>query len=557
MDNDIEYTYNDYINDVSEKKIKTCKAVQNAVKRHLNDLKKSKKDFPYYFDEQYAKNAINFFCEMVHTQGDLALTKLKPEPWQQFIIASIYGWRSKETKLRRFNRAYIQMARKQGKSFLASAVGLYDLISEPGAQVVSAATKREQAKIVFNDAKNTVKYSKMLSKYISTWSHALTFKDGSFTYISNDSKTTDGLNPSCAIIDELHAHKTDDLLNVLQSGMGARKQPLLFLITTAGHDLSNPCYAEYERVEKMLAGAKGYENEKYFGIIYELDKGDSPENKENWIKANPNLGVSVSVEGIENDLKNAKQKSTAMAEFLTKRMNIWVNNNDCWIDDQHWSRCIKKFDEKQLTGLDCWGGIDLSKTTDFTAYTLYFNLPNGKRYAKHRFYIPKESIEKHLKTDTYLIENWIKAGYIRATDGETVDYDFMFEDIRKDASVYNIKQIAYDRNLSSLIIGPLAESYDMVEFNQSKAYMSEPSKAWETAITKSLIIDPNPVMRWMVSCATIYTDANDNIKVVKPEYNKSSKRIDGVITSIMANCLLEVAAAENEKKNINVLDYFN
>ena len=551
----MDYEYNKYADDIANGRITACKAVKLAVKRHLGDLRKQEDSFPYIFKDDYAQRAIDFFCEQVHTKGALARQKLHPEPWQQFIIAMIYGWRRKDNGKRRFRRVYLQVARKNGKTFFASGVGLYDLVSEPGAEVYSGATKRDQAKIAFTNARNTVRYSSVLSQIIKVHAQSLTCGDGKFEALSSDSKVQDGLNPSCAIIDEYHAHKTDELLNVIESGMGARQQPLTFIITTAGHELSNPCHEEYERVCKMLEGAKGYENDSYFAIVYELDKGDDPSNERNWIKANPNLDVpgAISTDELRKALVNARQKSTGMAEFLTKRMDVWINNAECWIDDLHWQRCIRRFSEKKLTGLKCFGALDLSKTTDFTAYTLYFLLPDGRKYAKHRFYIPKDMIEVRMRTDTYLIEKWVRDGYITATSGETVDYGFMFEDIRKDAQLYDIEEIAYDRNLSSLIIAPLADSFNMVEFNQGIAYMSEPSKAWEKAVSEKKIIDNNPVMRWMVSCASIRTDPNDNIKVVKPQFTKTSRRIDGVITSIMANNRLDVYYAREEaEKSLDV-----
>ena len=546
----MEYRYNEYIDDVLSGRITTCRMVRLAVKRHQDDLRKSGGSFPYLFDDPHARNAIDFFREQVHTKGALARQKLRPEPWQQWVIAMLYGWRRKDNGKRRFRRVYLQVARKNGKTFFASGVGLYDLVSEPGSEVYSAATKRDQAKIAFTNAKNTVRYSSVLGQFIHVHAQNLTCGDGKFEALSSDSKVQDGLNPSCAIIDEYHAHKTDELLNVIASGMGAREQPLIFIITTAGHELSNPCHEEYERVCKMLEGVRGYENETYLGIIYELDKGDDPANERNWVKANPNLDVpgALSTDELRKALKDAKQKSTGMAEFLTKRMDVWINNAETWIDDRHWSRCVRRFSEKRLAGLRCWGAIDLSKTTDFTVWTLYFLLEDGRMYAKHRFYIPRDMIEARMRTDTYLIEKWVRDGWITATPGETVDYGFMFEDIRRDADVYDIQEIAYDRNLSSLIIAPLADSFNMVEFNQGIAYMSEPSKAWEKAVTEGRIIDNNPVMRWMVSCATIRTDPNDNIKVVKPQFTKSSRRIDGVITSIMAMNRLEVARGEQMRE---------
>lgn len=547
----MDFTYNNYIDDVLTGKIKVCKHLKMAVKRHVNDLKASEETFPYYFDDKKAQQAILFFCFLVHTKGKLAGTRLHPEPWQQFIIAVVYGWRRKDNKKRRFKRVYIQLARKNGKSFLAAGFALYDLLTEPGAEVYSAATKKEQAKIVFEDAKNTVKYSDTLRKIFHNLAHAITCGDGRFTALSSDSQTQDGLNPSCAVIDEYHAHKTDDLINVIESGMGMREQPLTLIITTAGHELSYPCYEEYQRCCKMLEGQKGYQNDSYAAFIYELDKGDDPENPANWIKANPCLDLpgAVSSESLHEALKNAKQKSSGMAEFLTKRMDIWINNSEVWIDYNHWIRCHKRFSEKKLIGLKCWAAIDLSKRRDFTVVTFYFWISAlNKKYAKHFFYIPRDQIEIKMKQDAYKIEEWVKEGYITATPGETVDYSYMFNDIVKFSQEHEIVEIAYDRNLSELLIEPLSDKFVMVDFAQSITAMSEPSKAWEKEVSDCQIIDNNPVMDWMVSCATAREDANGNIKIEKPQSNKTSKRIDGVITSIMADDRCNNGLAEQERE---------
>ena len=552
----MDYTYNEYINDISKGHIPACKKVKQAVLRHINDLKAAEKGtFPYHFDDSYAQRAVDFFGELVHTKGEFAGKKLHPEPWQQFIIAMLYGWRRNDNGLRRFRRAYIQIARKNGKTFFSSGVGLYDLMSEPGSEVYSAATKHDQAMRCFADAKNSVKYSKTFRKYITSLAHALTFRDGKMTALSSDSKTLDGLNPSCAIIDEYHAHKTDELLNVIESGMSSRRQPMLFIITTAGHDRNVPCYEEYERVSKILAGVKGYENETYFCIVYELDPKDDWKNEKNWYKANPNLGVSVKTDDLRIKAKNALQKSTDEVEFRTKNLDVWMNAAEVWITDTKWQKCMKRFDEKRLEGLRCWGGIDLSKRLDFTAFTWYFALEDGRRYAKHYFFIPEQQIDVKMKTDSYLIRQWIQEGYIYATPGDTVDYDFMFEKILADGKKYDVQEIAYDRNLAEHLIQQLSDVYTCVEFNQSITGMSEPSKDWEKLVVDGKLTDSNPVMRWMVSCASVKPDANGNIKPLKPDANKSSKRIDGVITSIMADNRLEIALqAENEQNRFSIGD---
>lgn len=546
----MDFTYNQYIDDILTNKIKSCKHLKMAVKRHVNDIKRSKESFPYYFDENKAQKAIKFFCLLVHIKGKLAGQFLHPLPWQQFIIAVLYGWRRKDNNKRRFKRCYLQVARKNGKTFFSAGVGLYDLITEPGAEVYSAATKKEQAKICFNAAKASVNYSKPLKKYIKSHAHNITCGEGKMTALSADTQTQDGLNPSCGIIDEYHAHKTDELLSVIESGMGMREQPLIFIITTAGHNLSYPCYEEYQRCCKLLEGAHGYENEEYAVFIYELDKNDDYTNPANWIKANPCLDEegAVSSEGIKSALLEAQQKPSKLSEFLTKRMDIWVNNAESWIDWNHWSRCHKRFSEKKLIGQRCWGALDLSKRRDFTVATFYFYV-NNKKEAVHFFYIPKEQIKIKMQQDSYKIEQWVKEGYITATPGETVDYSFMFQDIIEFSKTHEIMEIAYDRNLSELIIEPLADKFTMVDFAQSITAMSEPSKDWEAAVSDSQIIDNNPVMDWMVSCASIKEDANGNIKVIKPEANKTSKRIDGVITSIMANNRLENALAEEARES--------
>ena len=543
----MNFTYEEYISDVSTGKITVCKKVKLAVQRHVDDLKQAEKGgFPFYFDHQKAQTAIIFFTQLTHTKGKLAGTQFKPEPWQQFIIAMIYGWRRNDNGTRRFRRAYIQIARKNGKTFLSSGVALYDLVTEKGAEVYSAATKRDQALRCFQDAKNTIKYSKTLRKYVQMYAHALKCKDGTMQALSSDSHTLDGLNPSCAIIDEYHAHKTDELLNVIETGMSARTQPLLFIITTAGNDRNVPCYEEYERCSKILERARGYENEEYFCMIFELDKRDDWKNEKNWYKANPNLGVSVEIDDLRMKYQNALQKSTDEASFRTKNLNEWLNVADVWINATRWNKCIKRFNEERLLGLPCYGGIDLSKRLDFTAFTWYFLLENGKRYAKHYFFIPEGQIENKMRGDSYLIRQWIKEGYIFATPGETVDYSFMFNKIIEDSKKYNVQEIAFDRNLAEHLIQDLADTFTMVDFNQSLTGMSEPSKDWEQLIADGNLIDNNPVMAWMVSCCTVKPDANGNIKPIKPDTMKSTKRIDGVITSIMANNRLEINQADLE-----------
>lgn len=534
---DDRYTWGVYVTDIMGGKIQACKSARGAVLRHVNDIKRSNKDaaYPYHFDEERARLAVDFFYELRHSKGKWAGQKFTPEPWQQFIIASLYGWRFRETGLRRFRKAYVQVARKNGKTFLGAGIELYDLITEPGAEVYSAATTREQARISFTDAKRMVQKSPELQEHIKSFRDTLVCGDSVCKALSSDDNTLDGLNPSCALVDEYHAHKNDSLVGVIQTGMGSREQPLLFIITTAGFNTASVCHEEYEIAKHIIAGDNGYENEEYFAIIYELDKGDDWKNHKIWIKANPNIDISVSLKYLQSQLREALQKTSKEAEFKTKNLNHWVSSREGWISYEKWKRAHKPFDEKELSGRLCFGAIDLSQALDFTVLTWYFWIEETKKfYAKHHFYIPEEQIEPKLKSDSPQIRKWIERGFITAIPGETIDYDFMREDILSDATMYDVQEIAFDPYLSKKLITELKDQFDMIEMSQLMRKLSEPSKNWEKLVTDGDVIDNNPVMEWMVGCASIYTDATGNIKVQKPKINRDSKRIDGVITSIMA-----------------------
>jgi phage terminase large subunit-like protein len=555
------YTWESYIDDVSTGKVTTCKTVRAVIARHRRDLDRAKSgdpEFPYQFSPDRARLAIDFFQELRHSKGKWAGQKFKAEPWQQFIIASIYGWRVPDTGLRRFRKCYCQMARKQGKTFLGAGVELYDLITEPGAEVYSAATTREQAKISFTDAKRMVQKSPDLQQYIKTYRDTLVYGDAHCKALISEDNTLDGLNPSCALIDEYHAHRDDSLVGVIQTGMGSREQPLLFIITTAGFNTAGVCHEEYEIAKHIIAGDDGYENDEYFAIIYELDKEDDWRDRRNWIKANPNLGVSVSMEYMESQFREALQKTSKETEFKTKNLNIWVNSRASWISYEKWKRCHNVFDEEILRGMPCFGAIDLSQVLDFTVLTWYFWIPEaGRFYAKHRFYIPEAQIDAKMKTDSGKIRTWIDRGYIKAIPGETIDYDYMREDILSDATLYEVTEIAFDPYLSKKLITDLKDEFTMIEFSQKMNKMSEPSKNWEKLVTDGKLIDNNPVMEWMVGCTEIYTDANGNIKVQKPKINRDSKRIDGVITSIMAydRARIWLDANDGDAPSAHIMDF--
>jgi phage terminase large subunit-like protein len=563
----IEKGYYRYVNDIQKGNIVSCKSVRLAIDRFERDIKASQQEeFPYYFDEKQADKVIRFVETMKQYEGDFAGLPLKLEPWQQFIVANIHGWRRKADKVRRFTKAFIFVARKNGKTILASTLALYDLLTEPGAQVYSAATRRDQAAIAFKNVVQFIKYNPTLQQLLKLYRNSIVYEKtaSKFEALSKEFKGFDGLNPSLILLDEVAAQTDADLLNVLTSGQYSRVAPLSLLITTGHHSLQTVGRLEYEGAQRLLDKSIGVKDERTFAILYELDEGDDWRDESVWIKANPNLGVSVKLEHLLSARDNAITMPHTATEFKVKNCNLWLSGNSSWITDQDWLPAIENIRENEITpellaDAPCCAAVDLSKRNDITAYTKYFWIEAySKYYAEHRFYIPKEQIVEKMKTDSLLIQQWVDEGIITAIPGRVIDYNVLYDDIKADLEQYRIHEIAFD-NWNSLDlqrqIGPLTTLY---EFPQNYKNMSSPSKDWEASILRKEIIDANPVMRWMVGCAGIYIDPNGNIKPVKSSHDpSSSQRIDGVVTSIMAMARLKALMQGGEvETEYSVDDFF-
>ena len=537
----MEYTAEQYIDDVLSGKILTNKLVKLAVKRHVEDLIRfSAEDSPYYFDEEAAKFGIDFFSFLKHTKGKWAGQPVILEPWQQFIISVIYGWKKRKTGKRRFRVAYIEVARKNGKSTMFAGIGLKGTIAdgEAEAEVYSAATKKDQAKIVWDQARNMVKKSGDLKKILKLFQNSISHEgSGSkFVPLSSDVDSMDGLNVSLGLIDEYHAHKNDEMYNILRSAMGSRTQPLLAIITTAGFNTSSSCKREHDYVVQLLEGRQ--ENEEYFGIIYSLDKGDDWQDERNWIKSNPNLGISIDLDDFRNQYAGAKSRPSKINEFKTKRLNIWTTAYTRWILDSKWRKNVRSVRLEDFEGRDCYTAIDLSTTIDISGYCHCF--PPVGNETKHtlfwRFFIPEENLrERSLKEDVPY-DVWIKRGFVTATPGDVIDYEFIEQALLKDAEMFNILEIPYDPyNATQFVSSLMDEGMECVAFKQGITSISPAAKMFETKVLRNeIIVEDNPVMDYMIGCAEVYSDASGNIKVIKPDRKTSNKRIDGVIMAIMA-----------------------
>ena len=524
-------TMQEYIDGVLSGKIVVGELMRLAVERHVRDLGQQL-DTGLVFDERAGNRAVRFIEHLTHTKGKWAGRPLMLEGWQKFIVASIFGWKRPDGT-RRFRRAYVEVARKNGKTTLAAGLSLYMLTSdgEPRAEVYSVAAVRDQAKICFNDAKQAVIGSD-LKKYVKVWSKALTQEDTASTYqaLSSDAGIHDGYSPSCVIVDEYHAHPNNDMFDVMVSGTGARRQPLMFIITTAGFNKNYPCYEFRKNAINVLRGV--VDDDSLFVAIFTMDAEDEWDDPANWVKANPNIGVSVDADYIAEQVHDAKNRPEAVRNVKTKHLNMWVDAEKTWILDEKWQLCAGETDREDLLGRPCWGGLDLANVSDMTAFVLMFH-ENDRYQVLPFFWIPEETLREKVRSSNASFEAWVNAGYVTVTPGNVTDYDFVEADILRICAQYDVRAIAYDRwNSSQAVIDLQNEGLEMTPFGQGYASMSTPTKEFERLVLTGLMEHfGNPVLRWQLASVAIATDPAGNIKVDK---RKSSQKVDGIVAAVEA-----------------------
>ena len=503
-----------------------------SVKRHLSDLENSAKT-GYYFNKNAALKAFAFFSLLRHSKGEFAGRPFELSDWQMFIVWCLFGWMRSDGS-RRFRYAYVEVARKNGKTTFAAAIALYMLVldGEDGAEVYMAATTRGQARICWTEARNMVGKSSALTKKIQRWSHALTMEStlSKMEPLSRDSDKLDGLNPHFAVIDEFHAHKTDDLYNVLKSATGARRQPMLFTITTAGFDKLGPCFSMRKTYIDILKGIK--EQENTFVIIFTLDEVDDWKDPKNWGKSNPNLGVSVKAEYLNEEFNSAVNRGgSEEVNFKTKNLNVWVDAPTVWIPDELVVKCSHGVTDEDLIGQTCYAGLDLASHVDITALALYF--PELKAVKVH-YWIPEAKVEE--ESDRVDYKRWVAQGRIFTTEGNVIDIDTHVDQIYEIVKRYNCRNIAFDpaKAYHGTVQGLQKKGLNQVldEFDQGIRSMSEPTRELERMVTGGEIdLMGDPVLRWMFRNAVAVKDANDNIKLHKA---KSQNKIDGLIAVVNA-----------------------
>lgn len=536
----------EYATKVMGGEILACEYVVLACERYMRDLShEDTKDFPYYYDQAEAERCCSFFEALPHVKGKLAGLNqtIELEPWQCFLMCNIYGWRKSGTKNRRFRTAYVEIPRKNGKSPMGSGVALLGLSfdNEYGAEVYTAASKKDQAEICFGDARAMLEKDSEFCDYfgIEYNTRAIYVKqtNSSIKALAKDQRgTLDGLNIHCSVIDELHAHKDAATWNVIASGVAAREQPLVFAITTAGFDRGGICYDKHMYTIKLLQNV--FTDESFFGIIYTIDKKDDWRDQSSWEKANPNYGVSVNKEYIEAACKEAQNSPSNLNNFLTKHLNVWCSSDAAWIDMLKFDECADpSMTEKECIekGMDLFVAVDMASKKDFCAISkVYLGSVDGYKnyYVFTEQFINDDALEK---STIESLKGWAHEGYIKTNRGETTDFNNIENRIKEIAKL-KPKYIAFDAYQAAQIMQNLKDAgiKNVVEYGQHIKNMSEPMKEFEAAVLdKRFHYTGDPVFNWMVSNVIAYQNAEGNIK---PTRNKNAKfdKIDSAVATIMA-----------------------
>ncbi len=514
------------------------KLVKLGCKRHLRDLELGA-ERGLVWRPDAAQFRIGFYPRFLrHSKGEWARRPVELSPWQKFIIGCLFGWKRADGT-RRFRSAYLEVSRKNGKSTMLAGVGLDMLVcdGEPGAEIYAAATKKDQARIIFDEAKRMVASSPELAAELARFKSNISV-DGTaskFEPLSSDEKTLDGLNPHCVLIDELHKHKTRALLDVLDTALGARRQPLLIIITTAGDDSPESVYAqENDYATKVLEGT--IEDDATLAYIATIDKGDRWDDPAVWEKANPNLGISVKFDDLERQAKKAAKSPSAQSAFLRLRLNVRTSSAERAIDMETWAKNgLARFDPAEMRGRKCWAGLDLSSKIDISAFVKLFEPmePGGRMRIVARFWMPLDTLEERAQKDRVPFRQWVDQGHIEVTPGNVVDHGEIERAVLADHDEHAIASVAYDPwNATQLAASLVGQGVPMVEFIQGLRSYSEPTKELlNLLVSNRLDHGGNPVLAWMASNLKTQRDKNENLM---PHKLHSTGRIDGITALIMA-----------------------
>lgn len=512
-----------YAEQVVKGKILASRYVKKECERHLRYLKNGGK---WEFDEELGHKPIRFiekFCKP--SKG--AKRQLVLQPWQHFIIGSLFGWVNKETKLRRFKESVIFVGRKNGKTTLISGVANYGVSQdkENGAEIHMLANTMKQARLLFDESKAMIKASPQLRRNFRPQRDAILY-DKTISKIepqAADSEKLDGLNTHIGIFDEIHEFKDYKLISVIKNSRGARLQPLLIYITTAGYQLDGPLVDMVEAGKDTLDGI--IEDERTFYFLASLDDEDDMNDRETWVKANPNLGVSINIDDMEEEWIKAKRTPAERGDFITKRFNIFANNDEMsFIDHATLQKNNEVISVDELEGLPCTIGYDLSETEDFTSACATFALDNGKVAVLSHSWIPKHKVEYSNEKIPY--REWEEAGYLTIQDTPYIDYNDVFDWILKINEHYPVEKITYDRANAFKLNQELKNyGFETEEVRQGAITLSPALKDLkEMFLDGKIIFNNNPLMKWYINNVQLKMDRNGNWL---PSKQSRYRKIDG------------------------------
>lgn len=539
-----------YAQDVVVGKVPACKWVKLACKRQLDDLERDGSRWPYRFDPEKAERVCRFIELLPHTKGTWASKRerIKLEPWQAFCRTVVFGWVRKKDGTRRFRESYQEVPRKNGKSLDAATVGLFMLSADDefGAEVYSGATTEKQAWEVFRPARlmalRTPEFMEAYGIDVNA-SNLSRIEDGS-RFEPLIGKPGDGSSPSCAIVDEFHEHDSPELYDTMMTGMGARDQPLMYIITSAGVNVAGPCYDRHLYAIKVLEGT--LKDDELFAIIYTIDveayefngvqyPADDWTSEEALQKANPNFGVSVKADYLLSRQRKAMQLASQQNIFKTKHLGIWVGARNAWMNMIAWAKCPPRKPLSELAGRSCYVALDLASKVDVAVLVILFPpYDDDPLWHLHgRYYLPEDVVEEKATANHSHYATWANQELMTLTPGNVIDYEYIMDDIRDFLSRFEVIEIPYDPwQAAQLATQMLSEGATMVEYRPTVQNMSEPMKQMEALVLSKLLAHGNcPVMTWMVSNVVAKLDKKDNIY---PTKEKPENKIDGPVATITA-----------------------